>query len=355
VPILIDIAQDLRFVVAGRSVALRALGKLALPQMQLLAAPLVEKVARRAYTVLAIYQALTKNGTIEPDEAGHAVLVRRCREYSAGMLELILETLAVAGFLPNFEALVVALRSSEGKDRGYAIETVEQACPRGTFVILLPLLDGRPIAAQVAFAREQGLVQERDAHTVLVETLETGFPMACAAAAQALLATSGEDGRERALTRLAQHPEPVLSETIVTFLGRRGAPASATGPLTPIEIARAFVAAPEFSSFLYAHFEFLVPQVRQLTLPAGTVLCARGAHLPGVWLIRAGTVRAGTAALGPGAVAGASVLLGVPAAPDTLTAETEGTTLFLSATALRRGGEIFPDLALALLAQKIAA
>ncbi len=63
VPILIELAQNSRFLPAGRSVALRALGKLALPQMQLLATPLVEQSARRAYAVLASYAALTRRGT----------------------------------------------------------------------------------------------------------------------------------------------------------------------------------------------------------------------------------------------------------------------------------------------------
>jgi hypothetical protein len=350
VPILVELVQNGRFVAAGRSVALRALGKLALPQMQLLATPLVEQMAHRAYAVLASYVALTRDGDA-PAEAGHAVLVQRCREYAAGTLELILETLAVAGRLPNFEALVAALGSGAGKDRGYAIETVEQACDRATFTLLLPLLDGRPIADQVAFARAQGLVEVRSAHTVLIDTLGNAYPLATAAAAQALLASGGAEEKERVLERLTLRPEPLLAETVVTLLGRQGD----AGPLTPVEIARAFAAAPEFSAYKYQHFEFLVPQARHVTLAAGAVLCARGAELPGVWVILTGRGRAGAGELGPGAAAGAEALLGAQRAAAELTAVTAVTALFLPAAVLRRSAEIFPDLALALLAQKFAA
>jgi hypothetical protein len=354
VPILIEIAQNLRFNAAGRSVALRALGKLALPQMQLLAAPLVEQMARRSYAVAGNYLALTKDGGGAGGEPGHALLVRRCREFSSAMIELILETLAVAGRLPNFEALVVALRGGQSKDRGYAIETVEQACSRPTFALLLPLLDGRPIAAQVAWARAQGIVAEVDEHQVLVETLATGYPLACAAAAQALLAGGAATETERVLARLALLPDPLLSATIVTLLARRG---GATGALTPVEVANACNQAPEFGAYLYSHFEFLTPQVRQVALPRGAVLCGRGAPLPGAWLILTGAVRAGErpAPLGPGAVAGAAALTGAARAAEALTAETDLTALFLPAAVLRRCAEIFPELALALLTQKIAA
>jgi len=356
VPILIELAQNGRFVPAGRSVALRALGKLALPQMQLLATPLVEQSARRAYAVLASYVALTR-GAEAPDEAGQAVLVRRSREYAAGTLELILETLAVAGRLPNFETLVAALGSGASKDRGYAIETVEQACDRATFALLLPLLDGRPIADQVAFAVGQGLVQVLPAATVLADILGNSYPLATAAAAQALLASGAPEAKEQVLERLTLRPEALLSATVVALLGRAGRAEAAAGPLTPPEVARAFIAAPAFSAYKYAHVEFLVPLTRQVTLAAGAVLCGRGAELPGVWLILAGRVAAdaGGAPLGPGAVAGAEALLGARVAARTLSAGTGIEALFVPAGVLRRATEIFPDLALALLAQKIAA
>jgi len=357
VPLLVEIAQQQRFISAGRSVALRALGQLALPQMQLLATPLVEQAARRAYTVLSIYLVLTQDGRGPATEAGHAVLIRRCREYSAGKVEFILETLAVAGRLPNFEALLAALSSGQSKDHGYAIEAVEQACSRATFALLAPLLDGRPIAAQVAFGRAQGIAREPDARQVLIDTLESGYPLATAAAAQALLAAGDAEGRERVLAQLVQKPAPLLAETLLGFLERRSGPADRAGPLTPAEVAFALISAQDFSVYLYSHFEFLTPRVRQVAVPRGAVLCGRGGELPGAWLILAGAVRAGdrTAPLGAGAVAGVEALRGARRAADTLTAATDLAALFLPAAVLRRCAEIFPELALALLGQKLAA
>ena len=173
-------------------------------------------------------------------------------------------------------------------------------------------------------------------------------------------------------------PEPLLSATVVAYLGRAGRPQREGGPLTPVEVARAFIAAPELSAYKYAHFEFLVPLAQQVALAAGAVLCGRGAELPGAWLILDGRVSAddraapfgqgsgrrgsaagageGAAALGPGAIAGVEALLGAHAATRALTAEDRRSRrCSCPAGVLRRATEIFPDLALALLAQKIAA
>ena len=174
VPILIELAQNsaLRARPADRWRSARAWQTRSCPRCSASPRRSWSRSARRAtYRGLASYAALTCGGDTTADEAGHAVLVRRCREYATGMLELILETLAVAGRLPNFETLVAALGSGASKDRGYAIETVEQACDRATFGLLLPLLDGRPIADQVAFAASQGLAEVLPAATVLVDIM----------------------------------------------------------------------------------------------------------------------------------------------------------------------------------------
>ncbi len=353
VPILVEIAQNRLIALAGRSVALRALAKLALPQMQLLAGPLLEQIAATSYYALARYLAWRAPDDRPIAEPGLSVLVRIGREYPSVNLEMILETLAVAGRLPNYEALVVALRSGQSKDRGYAIETVELACPSGTFPLLLPLLDGRPIEAQVAFARERGIIPVFTAEDAMTQALDKGLPLASAAAAQALLA-QGKPMQEAFLARLCHEPPPMLAQTIVILLTR---PAGRADPATPIEVIHAFMGAPAFASYRYLHHEFLAPHARRVTFSPGASLCSRGAPLPGLWLILRGFVRAEGAPdlLGPGAIAGVEALHGIPRIAGGLMAAGEVEAFFLSAAVLRRCLEIFPELGLTLLGRTLAA
>ncbi|HEY3754817.1 MAG TPA: MFS transporter [Opitutaceae bacterium] len=348
VPVLTEIVQNARLTGAGRSVALRALGKLALPQVQSLAVPLVESIARRCYFFLASRAALGA-GAETGAEAGRAVLARIGREYPSLGLDLILETLAVAGRLPHHEAIAAGLRGGQSKDRGYAIEAVEQACRRSTFALLLPLLDGRPLDAQAAFARDRGMVRPQTESQVLIDILEHEFSLAAAAAAQALLASGGAD--ERVLARLQAAPYPLLAETLLAVLARR----DGTSRASPVDIARAFLASPDFAAFRYPQHAFLAPSIEAAAAGPGTVLCAPGQDLPGVWLVAAGTLQSGGRTLHPGQVGGAELLRGSRRALEGLAAGPEFAGWHVPAAALRRAAEVFPDLALALLERKLAA
>jgi HEAT repeat protein len=353
VPTLIAAGQDPNQTVTARSVTLRALGKLALPQLQLLATPLVDLTARKAYYFLGAYQSLAAAGA---SDSGRAVLCRIYRDFPNLTLEIVLETLTVAGRLPSFEAIMAALRGGQSKDRGYAIEAIEQACSRETFALLLPLIDGRSLAAQVEFGRARGLVPTLTPAEVVERSLQANFPLEAAAASAALFALDPAAAAEPLLARLRRPPNRLLRETIVTLLARRAGRSSRTDVLTPVEVIDLLMQSPDLAGCMFMHHEFLASHAVARTDRAGSVLCRRGEPLPGLWFVLAGAVRgdAGTA-WRTGDAAGAAALHGTLLAPETLTVSETLQSLFLPTTAFQRCVELFPELGVILLRNKLAA
>ncbi len=353
VPTLITIAQSPGYTVTARSVALRALGKLALPQLQSLAGPLIDHTARKAYVVLANSIALAGG----PDsDAGRAVLHRIYCDYPRLVLEIILETLTVAGRLHSYEAVLAGLNSAESKERGYAIESVEQACDRETFLLLQPLVDGRSLEAQVAFGRAHGLIQVPSLAQVLERALASEFPLEAAAAAQALYAADAAGAAGPALTKVRTMARPLLRETVLTLFARAAGRHPRADEITPVEGVRALMESHEFAGALFTHLEFMAPHIRRTTPAAGTVLGRRGEPLPGAWLVRQGAIAVeGAAPHGPGTMAGRDTLRGDHPAPATLTAGPGLDALFLPARVVRRCIETYPELGLVLLRNEVLA
>jgi len=352
VPTLIAVIQDPNQTVTAHSVTLRALGKLALPQLQLLSAPLVDLTARKAYHFLGAYQSLAAEPT---SDAGRAVLGRIYRDFPTLTLEIVLETLTVAGRLPSYEAIMAALKGGQSKDRGYAIEAIEQACSRETFALLLPLIDGRSIAAQVEFGRSRGLVPTLTPSQVIERSLQADFPLEAAAASAALYALDPAAAAEPLLTRLRKPPNRLLRETIVTLLARRLGRSSRTDFLTPVEVIDLLMQSPDLAGCMFMHHEFLASRASARSNRAGTVLCRRGEPLPGLWFVLTGAVQGDTGTVWrTGHAAGAAALHGALAAPETLTVTEELHSFFLPTTAFQRCVELFPELGLTLLRSKLA-
>ncbi len=347
VPTLIAVSQSPAYAATARSVALRALGRLSLPQAQMLAGPLVEQTTRKAYSVLSGAMSLAAQG----DEPGQTVLRRIYRDYPLLISSVVLETLAVAGRLPNFESVLAGLDSSQSKERGYALESVEQACTRETFTLLLPLIDRRSVEAQIEFGRSRGLIANATTAQVLARALASDFPLEASAAAQASHALDPAGSAEALLAKLRSMRSPMLRKTVFTLLARRAGHTALASALTPVEHVNALLSFPSLSYALLTHLEFMGAQLRLATPPAGTVLCRRGEPLPGIWFVRAGSVRAadGTA-LEPGGVVGAEALHGALLAPCTYSAGERCETLFLPSAVIRRCVEIFPEFGVALLA-----
>lgn len=349
VPLLTTIAQSPHHPVAARCVALRAIGKLSFPQVDALARPLITSTLNRAYLFLGSYLALSREAQTEP---GLIVLTRIYRDFPALAIEVVLETLTIAGRLPGYEAPLAALQGGLSKERGYAIETIEQACDRRLFALLLPLIDGRSIEDQVQFGLERGLLPTLTARDVLARSLTSEFPLEAAAAVQAQHAQRAPDGGDRLLDKLRQLPHPLLRSTVVTLLARDTG--DVTDP-TPVEVVCDLMRVPALAGALFIHHEALAPHVRQIQPAEGTVLFQAGDRSDGLWYVISGGIQltgpAGT--LGPGATAGLAEFYRSGRCPQTGTALRSTRLLHLPLAALEQVIQLHPSLGLVLLRHKL--
>lgn len=351
VPLLTTIAQSSHFPVAARCVALRAIGKLSFPQVDALARPLIASTLNRAYRFLGSYLALTR----EPkNEAGHAVLTRIHHDFPALAIEIVLETLTIAGRLPGYEAPLAALQGGQSKERGYAIETIEQACDRSLFTLLLPLIDGRSLEAQVEFGLEHGLLPALTAEDVLTHSLASGFPLEASAAIQALHATGRAEGGDRLVDKLCQLPHPLLRATVLTLLARESGDGT---ELTPVEIVRELMGIPALEHALFVHHEALASLVRVLEPAEGDVLFTAGELADGLWQVMTGGIRLTDtdALLGPGTTAGVDDFYGAGRCSHTGTALRGTRLLHVPLAAIEHCVHLHPSLGLVLLRHKLGA
>jgi hypothetical protein len=188
VPVLVSVLRDRTCPFAGRSVAARALGRLSLPQLDLLSASLIGEEVEHAYGGVWRWSLLEQ----APSTPGMEVLKRYYLDVRREVLEFVLQVLAVSGRLPNYELLSASLASDSRKERGDAIETIEQGVPRSVFRSLLPLVDDRPPAAQAAYYAHAHAPEQLTPMQVLEAALQ-GTRLERLIAAQALCDT-GADG-----------------------------------------------------------------------------------------------------------------------------------------------------------------
>ncbi len=351
VPLLTTIAQSPDYPVAARCLALNAIGKLSFPQVDELALALISTTVDRAYLFLGCYAALAREARTEP---GLVVLTRAYRDFPSLAIEIVLETLTIAGRMPGYEAPLAALQGAQSKERGYAIETIEQACDRRLFALLLPLIDGRSIENQVQFGREHGLIPELTASDVLARSLTSEFAVEAAAAVQARHAEQPVGGGELLLAKLRQLPHPLLRSTVVALLARD------TGDLTdptPVEVVRDLLSVPALAGALFIHHEALAPHVRPFQPTEGARLFSVGERSDGLWHVLSGGIQLGSpdATVGPGATAGLAEFYGRGRWQQNGTALCGTRLLHVPLSALEQVIQLHPSLGLVLLRYKLRA
>ncbi len=188
VPILDTVLRDRSCPFKGRTVAARALGKLAFPQLELLSMPLIREEIEHAYRGVWRWSLLER----EPATPGMETLKRYYLDVRRDVVDVVLEILAVGGRLPNFELLSASLASDSRKERADAIETIEQGLSRDVFRALLPLIDQRSATEQAAYYERHYAPEPLSLTQVLTSALQ-GTWLERLIAAQALCDT-GPDG-----------------------------------------------------------------------------------------------------------------------------------------------------------------
>jgi HEAT repeat protein len=119
VPVLVTVLRDRTCPFAGRAIAARALGRLSLPQLDLLATPLIRDEIEHAYRGIWRWSLLERSASTP----GMETLKRYYLDVRREVVDFVLQVLAVAGRLPNFELLSASLASDNRKERADAMET----------------------------------------------------------------------------------------------------------------------------------------------------------------------------------------------------------------------------------------
>jgi hypothetical protein len=355
VPSLVAVVQDPGYPFISRSIAARALGKLAFPQLESLAWPLIGRTIQLCYQSLSSRQTLAEIAQPGP---GISMLAYMFADRPQLQLEMILEFLAVVGRLPNYESILLALRSGSSKDRGRAIETVEGACRRDIFRNLLPLLDGRSAAEQLKFGRAAGLVHPQSAAEIVAGEMGSGFAFASTIALQAQHELDPTGAAGALGTRLLQAASPLLIATALKLLARKTGPALGSEETpTSVDLLHHLVQNEFFADWGLRSLEILGPDLAVRSFRDGEVVFALHESAAGLHSILSGaaTIDPPGHRVGPGGLLGETSLLGETPYGATARACGPLRTVFVPAHLVRQCAAIYPQLALSLLRRKLAA
>lgn len=138
IPGVIHLLRNISAPFHSRSVAVRALSRLAMPQLLLITDELIEEELTRAQQAVLSHRALIADpGT----GVGQTVLTRFYRDAAAEGLEFVLEVLSLMGRLSDFDLIRASLSFANPRDRANAIETIQQSCARAMFDRICALIE----------------------------------------------------------------------------------------------------------------------------------------------------------------------------------------------------------------------
>lgn len=346
VPHLTTVAQSPAFSVNARCIALNIIGKLAPAQADGLAKELTISTLKRAYLFLGSYLALSRE---HPTDSGQVVLTHIYRDFPNLAVEVVLETLSVTGRLAGPEATLAALRSGTAKERSYAIEAIEQSCDRSVFNLLLPLIDGRSLEAQIEHGTRTGLLPHLTPQQVLEQAAEPDFPLQASAVAQANYHCRGPSA-DALLETLRACPQAMVHRTVMALL----TPPPAPPPITPVDVAQSIMNAAPLKGALFIHHETLVEQVEVIEPTHDQVLFDAGTPSDGLWHIMSGSVSLSDSAIlaGPNTTLGQEEFHAGRPHRRRATALAGSRIVHLTQSALEHTVRIHPTFGMVLLRQK---
>jgi hypothetical protein len=346
VPGLIHLLRDESISCRSRALAARALGRLALPQLELIVDELIAGSLARAMAVASAEQICEQHR--DAAGCGLRVLLRFYHDSAADLLELILQLLSLTGRLPDFDLIRASLSFANPKDRANAIETIAQSCSRGLFQRLLPLIE-RPDLRHTTAASPELLA------TTLHRATGSDQPVECTAAllaAHELGIPAQRDWLHASLSRSTS------ARTIAWLhdLQHRLA-AAATGSLHPVERIAALTKAEVFSGARIAALDYLAARAAERTLTEGTLLFSAERPADEMFVVASGSAELSrngrTRVATTGDCLNERVLLG--SIRRTEMARSRGcVVLGLTGATLTGAIEVFPALGISLFRVKIA-
>ncbi|MCK7595604.1 cyclic nucleotide-binding domain-containing protein [Pseudomarimonas salicorniae] len=349
IPGVIHVLRDVAAPYHSRSIALRALSRLAMPQLLMVADELIDAELGIAERAVAAHRALvarreSRQGT------GCVVLTRYYRDAAAQGLEFVLELLSLAGRLPDFDLIRASLSFANARDRANAVETIQQSCSRELFERIARLIDATVAIAGLDVVRQRG--GQRSLRDLLRDAALSSVPLESSSGliAHHELGLPGTPALLRERLELASdaHRGDWLIELLPRFAER--AP-DEPPPVHSVERVAMLVRAEFFSEARVLALDFLARHSEDRRVPAGELIYRRGDAADALFIVAEGEVslsrESGEALVGPGATFGQRVLMGDPERGED--ARSGGCRLLVLPGALvERAIEIFPSMGIGL-------
>lgn len=310
IPGLIRVLRTAAAPFHSRTVAVRALSRLAMPQLLLIIDELIDGELARGQAAVMAQRSLAA----DPHEGvGQTVLTRYYRDAAAEVLEFVLELMSLSGRLPDFDLIRASLSFANARDRANAIETIQQSCGRELFQRILTLIQST--APDLGLGERES--QERLSVTQVLQR--------AAASEVALEASAGliayherelPDGLALLRQRLDRASGGRIDEWLVALLPRFAEGADDLSLAAhPVDRVAALVRAEFFSDARIRALDYLAAHASERRWEAGELVYDEdSADTDTLYVIAAGSVQverpSGVRAMQAGTTFGERVLMG---------------------------------------------
>jgi len=349
IPGVIHVLRDAAAPFHSRSIALRALSRLATAQLLMVADELIDDELGRAQRAVLAHRALSAHRQAQRS-TGCVVLTRYYRDAAAQGLEFVLELLSLSGRLPDFDLIRASLAFANPRDRANAIETIQQSCSRELFERIARLID-----ATVGLSGLD-ITQQHAGEGSLAELLRLAALSNVPLEASSGLIAHHELGLANTVDLLRQRLESAGDSTrtdwLLTLLPRFAERTDGSPPpVHAVERVAMLVGTEYFSEARVLALDFLAQHSNDRRVDAGETLYRVGDPADCLYIVAEGEVtlqRAhGEALIGRGTTFGQRVLMGDPLRDET--AVSGGCRLLvLPGELVTRAIEIFPGMGVSL-------
>lgn len=200
VPALVAVLGDRNQSHQARSLAARTLARLSFAQLELMVADIAKHEIQKAYDNLHRSEILSSSGSGNTDSG--KLLIGYYHSNYKEVCNFILEILALAGRVPNYEQIASALQSGNARLIGDSVEMLEQNVSYRVFRNLLPLVDSRTTRERLDFYKKHFAVADLTEPVILEDAIRNGTDAEQAVAAYHIYNTADDSSRDMVIRRI---------------------------------------------------------------------------------------------------------------------------------------------------------
>lgn len=169
IPSLVKILKSGDYSCACKAVCSQALAEIFPAQFETVAREIARAELLRAYSfVLA-------ESLFEGEGLRFGVLKKISSQRQKEIVDFVVLLFSLLGKLPPHEILADSLFSGGERERGNAIESLEQGMPREDFELILPLVDGRKLSKKADFAQGRLKLEKPSMDDAVAASLKSAF------------------------------------------------------------------------------------------------------------------------------------------------------------------------------------